>query len=102
MTASEQVQIEFFALDYLRHVMVIMVEMGLRPYKERLPMRRDQVDLDNRIVHVPDSKTENGIADMPMTDLAYNAFRQRMAEAHGSDDLFPGPSPRATKPVSGV
>jgi integrase len=101
MTASEQVQIEFFAPDYLRHVIVIMVEMGLRPYKELLPMRRDQVDLDNRIVHVPDSKTENGIADMPMTDLAYNAFRERMAEPHGSDYLFPSPSPRATKPYIG-
>lgn len=101
MTASEQVQIEFFAPDYLWHVIVIMVEMGLRPYKELLPMRRDQVDLDNRIVHVPDSKTENGIADMPMTDLAYNAFRERMAEPHGSDYLFPSPSPRATKPNIG-
>lgn len=101
MTASEQVQIEFFAPDYLRHVIVIMVEMGLRPYKELLPMRRDQVDLENRIVHVPDSKTENGIADMPMTDLAFNAFRERMAEPHGSDYLFPSPSPRATKPYTG-
>jgi integrase len=101
MTASEQVRIEFVAPDYLRHVIVIMVEMGLRPYKELLPMQRDQVDLENRIVHVPDSKTENGVADMPMTDLAYKAFTERMAEPHGSGYLFPSPSPRATKPYIG-
>ena len=30
---------------------------------------KSQVDLENRLVHVADSKTENGIRDMPMTDL---------------------------------
>ena len=35
---------------------------------------------------------------MPMTELAWQAFKERMEEAKGSEYLFPSPSPRATKP----
>jgi len=37
-----------------------------------------QVDLMNGIVHLPDSKMVNGIADMPMTTAARKAFTSRM------------------------
>lgn len=57
MTASEQERIEFFAPSYLRNVVIIMAEMGLRPYKELLCMQKSQVDLENDGVHIPDSKT---------------------------------------------
>ena len=56
MTASQQERIEFFAPSYLRHAVVIISEMGVRPYKELMPVRKTQVDLDNRLVHIPDSK----------------------------------------------
>ena len=52
-----------------------MVEMGLRPYRELIPMRKGQVDLENGIVHLPDSKTVNGIADMPMTEQSPSSVR---------------------------
>ena len=57
MTATEQAWIEFFAPDYLRDAIVILGEMGLRPYKELTPIRKEQVDLENGILHIPDSKT---------------------------------------------
>ncbi len=98
MTASEQARIEFFAPSYLRHAVVILVEMGLRPYREMTPIEKQQVDLENRVVHISDSKTPNGVADMPMTDLAYEAFKARIEETLGSDYLFPTSSKRATKP----
>ena len=98
MTASEQARIEFFAPDYLRDVVVILVEMGLRPYNELTPMRRERVDFENGVVHIPDSKTDNGIADMPMTELAKAAFRRRIEAAPGSEYVFPTPSRRAKKP----
>ena len=98
MMASEQERIDFFAPSYLRHAIVILVEMGLRPYKEMTPMEKWHVDLENRVVHISDSKTPNGVADMPMTDLAYEAFKARIEETPGSDYLFPTPSKRATKP----
>ncbi len=98
LTATEQARIELFAPMYLRNVVVIMVEMGLRPYRELLPIRKEQVDLANRHVHLPDSKTPNGIADMPMTERVRNAFEEQMRESEGSDYLFPSTRPNSTKP----
>ena len=91
MMASEQERIEFVAPGYLKNVIRIISEMGLRPYKELMPMRKDEVDLENRLVHIPDSKTPNGEGDMPMTELAWHAFKDQIEEAKGSDYLFPSP-----------
>ena len=98
MTASEQQLIEFCAPDYLRDAIVILVETGLRPYKELTPTLKGQVDLGNGIVHVPDSKTENGIADIPLTQPARQAFCRRIEATPGSEYVFPTPSRRAKKP----
>ena len=76
--------------------------MGIRTTacwtREMTPIEKQQVDLENRVVHISDSKTPNGVADMPMTDLAYEAFKARIEETLGSDYLFPTSSKRATKP----
>jgi integrase len=42
----------------LRNVIRIVVETGLRVYKELAPMRKQDVDLDNAMIWIPDSKTE--------------------------------------------
>ena len=91
LTASEQVRLEACAPVYLRNIIVIMVEMGLRPYRELILMRKEQVDLQNGIVHLPDSKTVNGIADMPMTDRVRKALASQMKQSCDSDYLFPSP-----------
>ena len=98
MTDSEQKRIEFVAPCYLKHVVAIISEMGLRPYKELMPMRKDQVDLVNRLVHIPDSKTPSGEGDMPMTDQAWQAFKEQIAETSGSEYLFPSPRNDGRKP----
>jgi integrase len=95
MMATEQERIEFVAPGYLKNVITIISEMGLRPYKEL--MRKDEVDLENRLVHIPDSKTPNSEGDMPMTELAWQAFKDQIEEAKGSDYLFPSPK-RGRKP----
>jgi integrase len=97
-TGSEQQQLEACAPVYLRNVIVIMVEMGLRPYRELMPMRKAQVDLGNGIVHLPESKTANGIADMPMSDRAREAFLSQMKESGDSEYLFPSPLEGGRKP----
>lgn len=43
MTASEQERIEMLAPNYLKHVIVIITEMGLRPYKELMPMKKSHL-----------------------------------------------------------
>jgi integrase len=86
---SEQQKIESHAPRYLRNVIRIITETGLRVYKELLSMKRDQVDLQNAIVWIPDSKTPNGIAEVPLTQLAIEAFKNQMASAGGGPFLFP-------------
>jgi integrase len=98
MSATEQARIEFNAPDYLRNAIVILTEMGLRPFKELMPMTKSQIDLENAVIHIPDSKTPSGIGNMPMTAPARQAFKAQMDATPGSDYLFPSPRSRAKKP----
>jgi integrase len=91
MTASEQMKIEFAAPNYLRNIIVILSEMGLRYKKELLPMKKAQVDLDNAIVYIAESKTANGIGDMPMTPEARDAFSTADRGDAGKRIPFPEP-----------
>jgi integrase len=90
MTWSEQQKIELHAPVYLRNVIRIVTETGLRVYKELACMRKDQVDLANKFIFVDDSKTPTGVAEVPLTDIAVEAFRSQIAVAPGQW-LFPNP-----------
>ena len=90
VTWSEQQKIEFNAPEYLRNVIRIITETGLRIYKELAPMKKDQLDLENRTVWIPDSKTPNGIAEVPLTDIAADAFRSQLLISGPGPCLFPG------------
>lgn len=89
VTWSEQQKIEFAAPEYLRNVVRIVTETGLRIYKELTPMKKDQLDLENRTVWIPDSKTPNGIAEVPLTEIAVEALRQQLALSGAGPFLFP-------------
>ena len=52
-------------------------------------MKKEQLDLENRMVWIPDSKTPNGIAEVPLTEIAVEAFRQQLALSGTSPFLFP-------------
>ena len=93
MTATEQAKIEFSASGYLRNAIVIITEMGLRPYKELMPMKKSHIDMENAVVHIPDSKTPSGIGNMPMTDPP-GSLQGADGGTPGSEYLFP--SPRST------
>lgn len=41
-------------------------------------MKKEQVDLENAVVWIPDLKTPNGIAEVPLTNLAVEAFRDQI------------------------
>jgi hypothetical protein len=51
-------------------------------------MLKSQVDVENRLIHIPDSKTPDGIGDMPMTEPAFSAIKEQVAEADGSAYYF--------------
>ena len=52
-------------------------------------MKKDQLDLANRTVWIPDSKTPNGVAEVPLTDIAAEAFRNQLALSGPGEYLFP-------------
>ena len=89
MSWSEQQRIELHAPPYLRNVIRIITETGLRIYKELVPMRKEQVDLANAVVWIPDSKTSAGVGEVPLTDLAVEAFGDQLLLAEPEPWLFP-------------
>ena len=63
----------------------IITETGLRVYKELAPIRKEQVDLANAVVWIWDSKTPTGAGEVPLTEMAVEAFRDQIS--------LPGPGP---------
>ena len=89
VTWSEQQRIESYGPQHLRNVIRIITETGLRVYKELTPMIKNQVDLQNAVVWIPVSKTPNGIAEVPLTAHAIEAFKSQMAISGEGPFLFP-------------
>lgn len=89
VTSAEQDKIESHAPTYLRNVIRIITETGLRVYKELAAMKKDQVDLANKVVFIDDSKTPTGVAEVPLTDIAVEAFRHQIDLAGPGPWLFP-------------
>ena len=89
VTWSEQQLIERHSSAFLRNIVQIITEAGFRIKKELLPMRKDQVNLANATVWVSDSKTENGVAEVPLTPIAVKAFKNQISLAGPGDYLFP-------------
>jgi integrase len=89
MTWSEQSEIEQHAPTYLRNVIRIITETGLRVYKELICLNKEQVDIANKVVFVVDSKTPTGVSEVPLTDLAAEAFQEQLKVAGPGPWLFP-------------
>jgi integrase len=89
MPWSEQTKIEEHAPAYLRNVVRIITETGLRVYKELASMKKEQVDLANSVVFIVDSKAPTGVAEVPLTDIATEAFRSQIELAGPGPWLFP-------------
>ena len=89
MTWSEQAEIEQHAPAYLRNVIRIITETGLRVYKELICLNKEQVDIANKMVFVADSKTPTGVSEVPLTDIAVEAFQEQIKVAGPGPWLFP-------------
>jgi integrase len=89
VTWSEQQRIESSAPNYLQNIIRLITETGLRVYKELLPLKKAHVDLENAVLWIADSKTPNGIGEVPLTALAVEALRKQMAIAGEGHFLFP-------------
>jgi integrase len=89
MTWSEQQLIERHAAERLRNVVRIISDTGLRVYKELLPLKKEEVALLNAKVLISDSKTPNGVAELALTELAIQTFRNHVLLAGTGEYLFP-------------
>lgn len=89
MAWSEQQLIEKHAPDYLRNIIQILTETGLRVYKELLPLKKEHLDLMNAKILISDSKTPNGVAELALTELAIQTIRKQIHLAGPSEFLFP-------------
>ena len=67
---ADHQQIEFQATEYLRNIIRIITETGLRVYKELMAVKKDRVNLENAGVWIPGSKAANEVAEVPLTFLA--------------------------------
>ncbi len=89
VTWPEQQKIEVDAPEYLRNAIRIITVTALRVYKELTPLKKEQLDLENRVVWIPESKTPNGVAEVPLTEVAIAAFRSQLAISDPGPYLFP-------------
>jgi hypothetical protein len=70
-------------------------------YKEIVPMKKEDVDLANAFVWIPDSKTASGVAEAPLTEFAVEAFRKQIAISGPGLTCFPTQRTRpAIRPAS--
>lgn len=52
-------------------------------------MKNEQIDFLNKTVWIPDSKTPNGVAELPLTEVAVQSFQKQMLLAGPGEYLFP-------------
>ena len=52
-------------------------------------MKKEQVDIANQVVFIEDSKTPTGVSEVPLTDIATEAFSDQLNLAGPGQWLFP-------------
>lgn len=103
LTAEEEQRILNAAPPSLRVAIILLVQTGGRTYSEGLSLRWEQVDLNNRVIHLCGNvKTKDSEQPLPLTRLATDILiewkRERGAR---SPYLFPSPS-NPEKPIGTV
>ncbi len=76
------------SFELFRDVIILARDTGMRNQRELYCMRTENLDWNNRIIFVPDSKTADGRRMIPMSDRVYELLRVR-AEGKGEGWLFP-------------
>jgi len=90
-TLEEEKKLLAEAQGYMRPLIMLLVDTGLRVGKEALPLKWDAVDLDsdNPVVRVQASKTKAGIRIIPLTGrLRTELLRWRKLTGSTSEFVF--------------
>jgi len=74
--------------ELLRDVIILARDTGMRNQRELYRIRMENLDWNNRIIFVPDSKTADGRRMIPMSDRVCEVLRRR-AGGRSEGWLFP-------------
>ena len=67
VTFEEEEKLLAAAVPYLRVLIVLILETGMRSHKEALSLRWDAIDFMNNLIRVRESKTRAGIRNIPLS-----------------------------------
>jgi integrase len=67
-------------LELFRDIVVLVRDTGLRNEKELYQIRIENIHWERHLVFVPDSKTINGIREVPLSDRALAILRRRCGD----------------------
>jgi integrase len=91
-TLEEEQKLLSVAKGYLKPLIVLLVDTGLRVGKEALPLRWADLDFENGLVNVRQSKTQGGIRSLPLTArLKAELIRWKRLAGKQSDFVFAYP-----------
>ena len=67
VTFDEEEKLLAAAVPYLRVLIILILETGMRSHKEALSLRWDAIDFMNNLIRVRESKTRAGIRNIPLS-----------------------------------
>jgi integrase len=85
------------ALELFRDMVILVRDTGMRNEKELYQIRIENINWDRRLIFVPDSKTVNGIRDVPMSDRVLDLLRIRCGSRR-QDWVFPSKRSKSGSP----
>jgi integrase len=63
--------------ELFRDIVILMRDTGMRNERELYRMRIENLDWENRLIFVPDSKTAEGRRLVPMSHRVFDLLRER-------------------------
>jgi len=67
LTFAEEEKLLGVAVPYLRMLVILILETGMRSHREALPLRWDAIDFIRDLIQVRESKTRAGVRNVPLS-----------------------------------
>jgi integrase len=80
LAAAAQSNWRRWGLELFQDIVILARDTGLRNEKELYQVRIENIHWDRHVVFVPDSKTVNGVREVPLSNRAVSILRRRCGE----------------------
>ena len=88
-SVDEETRLLAVAKGYLKPLLILLLDTGLRPNAEALPLKWKNVDFEHGMITVIASKTPAGLRSVPMTSrLKAELFRWKRLSGSTSEYIF--------------